>query len=38
MFVKMNKVQTGLRLELGVGSLDEKDRAVTEPVRSIQME
>lgn len=38
MFVKMNKVQTGLRLEMGVGSLHEQDRAVTEPVRSIRME
>lgn len=38
MLVKMNKVQTGLRLELGVGSLDEQDRAVTEPLQSIRME
>ncbi len=38
MFVKMNQVQTGLRLELGVGSLDERDRAVTEPVQSIRMD
>jgi hypothetical protein len=37
MLVKMHQVQTGLCLEVGLGSLDEHDRAVTEPVRSIHM-
>lgn len=38
MLVKMNRLQTGLRMELGVGSLDERDRRVTEPVKSIRIE
>ena len=38
MLVKMHQLQTGLRMELGVGSLDERDRRVTEPVNSIRIE
>jgi len=36
--VKMNQLQTGLRMELGVGSLDERDRRISEPVRAIRVE
>ena len=36
--VKMNQLQTGLRMELGIGSLDQRDRRVTEPVKSIRIE
>jgi len=38
MLVKMNQLQTGLRMELGVGSLNERDRCVTEPIKSIRLE
>jgi hypothetical protein len=38
MLVKMNQLQTGMRVELGIGSLDESDRRVTEPVRMIRVE
>ena len=38
MLVKMHQLQTGLRVELGMGSLDERDRCVTEPVRSIRIQ
>jgi hypothetical protein len=38
MLVKMHQLQTGLRMELGVGSLDERNRRLTEPVNSIRIE
>lgn len=38
MLVKMNQLQTGLCMELGVGSLNESDRRLTEPLRSIRVE
>jgi hypothetical protein len=38
MLVKMNQLQTGMRLELGVGSLDESDRHLTAPLRMIRVE
>ena len=38
MLVKMNQLQTGMRVELGVGSLDESDRRLTETVRQIRVE
>jgi hypothetical protein len=38
MLVKMNRLQAGLRMELGIDSLDERDRRVTEPVKSIRIE
>ncbi|HEY2761813.1 MAG TPA: hypothetical protein VGI75_13750 [Pirellulales bacterium] len=38
MLVKMNQLQTGMSIELGVGSLDQRDRQMTEPVRSIRVE
>jgi hypothetical protein len=38
MLVKMNQLQTGMSVELGVGSMDERDRRLTEPVRSIRVE
>jgi len=38
MLVKMNQLQTGLRMELGIGSLDERDRRVSEPVKAIRIE
>ena len=37
-FVKMNQLQAGLRLELGFGSLEQQDRYLTEPIRSIRVE
>jgi hypothetical protein len=37
MLVKMNELQTGLCLELGVGSLDARNRQLTEPVQSIHV-
>jgi hypothetical protein len=36
--VKMHQLQTGLRMELGVGSLEEQDRRVTEPIKAIRIE
>jgi hypothetical protein len=38
MLVKMNQLQTGLRLELGVGSMEQRDRYLTPPIRSIRVE
>ena len=38
MFVKMDQVQTGLRLELGLGSLEAQDRYLTDPIRSIRVD
>ena len=38
MLVKMNQLQTGLRLELGVGSMEARDRYLTEPIRSLRVE
>jgi hypothetical protein len=38
MLVKMNQVQTGMRLELGVGSLGQENRRITEKVNSIRVE
>ena len=38
MLVKMNQLQTGLRVELGFGSLDEANRYVTSPVRAIRVD
>jgi len=38
MMVKMHEVQSGLGMELGVGSMSEKDRIVTGPVHSIRIE
>ena len=38
MLVKMNQLQTGMRLELGVGSLDANQRFVTEPIQDIRVE
>ena len=38
MLVKMNQLQTGLWVELGVGSLDARNRQLTEPVHSIRVE
>ena len=38
MLVKMNQLQTGMSVELGVGSINERDRRLTEPVRSIRVE
>ena len=38
MLVKMNTLQTGLCVELGLGSLDQRDRQLTEPVRSIRVQ
>jgi hypothetical protein len=37
MLVKMNQLQTGLCVELGVGSLDQRDRRLTEPLRWIRV-
>jgi hypothetical protein len=31
-------LQAGLRLELGLGSLEQQDRYLTEPIRSIRVE
>ncbi len=38
MLVKMHEVRSGMAMELGVGSLDEKDRMVTGPVHAIRIE
>jgi hypothetical protein len=38
MLVKMNTLQTGLCVELGLGSLDERDRQLTQPVRAIRVQ
>jgi hypothetical protein len=38
MLVKMNQLQTGMRVELGLGSLQESDRCVTEPVRTLHVD
>ncbi|HTQ39503.1 MAG TPA: hypothetical protein VMJ32_10770 [Pirellulales bacterium] len=38
MLVKMNQLQTGLRVELGLGSLQESDRYLTEPVQGLRVE
>jgi hypothetical protein len=38
MLVKMNTLQTGLCVELGLGSLDERDRQLTQPVRTIRVQ
>jgi hypothetical protein len=38
MLVKMHQLQTGLRMELGIGSLEEHDRRVTEPIKTIRIE
>jgi hypothetical protein len=38
MLVKMHEVQSGMGIELGVGSLHEKDRLVTGPVHAIRIE
>jgi hypothetical protein len=38
MLVKMHEVQSGMALELGVGSMDEKNRMVTGPVHAIRVE
>ena len=37
MLVKMNQLQRGMRMELGVGSLHERNRHLTAPVRSIEV-
>src|SRR5262245_202574 len=37
-FVKMNQLQAGLRVELGLGSLEQQDRYLTDPIRSIRVE
>jgi len=37
MLVKMNQLQTGMCVELGLGSLQEADRCVTEPVRALHV-
>jgi hypothetical protein len=38
MLVKMNQLQTGLRVELGLGSLQESDRCVTGPIRALHVD
>ncbi len=38
MLVKMRQIQNGMGLELGMGSLEQKDRAVTEPIKSIRLQ
>jgi hypothetical protein len=38
MLVKMNQLQTGMRVELGLGSLQDSDRCVTEPVRALHLD
>jgi len=38
MLVKMHQLQTGLRMELGIGSLEEQNRRVTEPIKAIRIE
>jgi hypothetical protein len=38
MLVKMHEVRSGMGLELGVGSMEEKDRIVTGPVHAIRVE
>ncbi|MCC7083526.1 MAG: hypothetical protein IT427_00800 [Pirellulales bacterium] len=38
MLVKMHEVQSGMGMELGVGSMEEKNRMVTGPVQAIQVE
>jgi hypothetical protein len=38
MLVKMNQLQTGMCIELGLGSLQDADRCVTEPVRSLHID
>ncbi len=38
MLVKMNQLQTGMRVELGLGSLQESDRCVTEPIQSLHVD
>jgi hypothetical protein len=38
MLVKMNQLQTGMCVELGLGSLQEADRCVTEPVRTLRVD
>jgi hypothetical protein len=38
MLVKMNQLQTGLCVELGLGSLQEADRYLTAPIQSLHME
>lgn len=38
MLVKMNEVKKGMRLELGVGSLGQADRRITQTVQSIRVD
>jgi hypothetical protein len=38
MLVKMNQLQTGMCVELGLGSLEESDRCITEPVRALHVD
>ncbi len=38
MFVKMNQLQTGMCVEVGVGSLAEDARFLTEPIQRIRVE
>jgi hypothetical protein len=38
MLVKMNQLQTGMCVELGMGSLQDSDRCVTEPVRALHVD
>ena len=37
MMVKMGQLQVGLRIELGLGSLAQADRALSEPVKSLRI-
>ena len=38
MLVKMNQLQTGMRIELGLGSLEEADRCLTAPVETLHID
>lgn len=38
MLVKMNQLQTGMRIELGLGSLEEADRCLTAPVDTLHID
>ncbi len=38
MLVKMNQLQTGMCVELGLGSLQESDRYLTGPIRSLHVD
>ena len=37
MMVKMGQLQVGLRIELGLGSMAEADRALSDPVKSLRI-